>query len=99
MRLDPVKWLQSAWLDALARAQVAGQYRSLKNSKHLLADIARRGGVFASNPPTSGDVFEHGRREGRRELALEIIEMVEFDPAQLLPMTELGKVHRREEST
>lgn len=83
MRLHPVKWLAGAWRDATARFAVISEYRALAGHKYLMADIARRGGVFAPQRPTRGDVFENGRAEGRREFAIELLELARCDTEAL----------------
>lgn len=98
MRLNPVKWLNGAWRDAAARFAVISEYRALAGRKFLMADIARRGGVFAAQPPSGGDVFENGRREGRREFALELLELARCDHEALSALVARYSSTREEKS-
>lgn len=98
MRLNPVKWLNVAWRDSMARFAVISEYRALAGHKYLMADIARRGGVFATQPPSHGDVFENGRREGRREFAIELLELARCDTEALSALVARYSSTREEKS-
>lgn len=50
--------------------------------RHWLADVALRGGVFSPAPRVE-TLWDAGRLEGRREFALEIIELARADPRLL----------------
>ncbi len=93
---DHVAWFRRAWITTNARLRVMGEYAALARSPHLLSDIAQRGGVFrAAHVP--GDPYTTAWNDGRRSLAIEIIEMAGCDPRTLLdiverrPRTELGE--------
>lgn len=65
---------------------VAGQYAELGALRFVLADIAQRGAIHSSH-------FIAGEREaafaeGRRALALEIIELAGIDPDRLRMLIE-----------
>lgn len=83
--MNPVDWLRTMW-PRRWRA-VVSDYSALREHRHLLADIALRGGVYSSFPPKA-EVFEAGWREGRRSLALEIIKAADTDPAKLMELVE-----------
>lgn len=65
------------------RRQLVAEYARLAGMKLLLADIAKRGGVFTAGHVPAGDVFAAGVAEGRRQVALELIRTAGTDPATL----------------
>ena len=76
-------------------AALVSAYREVfggERGKVVLADILRRGGLmartFAPGEPESAAIF----REGRRSLALELVEMVNRDPDAALAMARSGEV-------
>ncbi len=76
-------WTQ--WLRALFAGhyrRVAEQYHALGQKRDLLADIATRGGVY-DPAPTDADVLALARHEGRRSLALEILQLAQADPREI----------------
>ncbi len=82
-----IAWFRRAWLSSQARFRVMGEYAALRQSRYLLSDIAQRGGVFrAAHEP--GDPCTTAWNDGRRSLALEIIEMAGCDPRELLDVVE-----------
>lgn len=98
MRLNAIKWIIGAWRDAAARHSVISEYHALAQYRFLMADIARRGGVFATQPPSHGDVFENGRREGRREFAIELLELARCDTEALSALVARYSSTREEKS-
>lgn len=82
-----VSWFRQIWINPQKRWAVLGEYANLKNSPYLLADIALRGFVF-SRKPAPKDIYEAGKFEGRRELALEIVQLAEVDPAEIFRLVE-----------
>jgi hypothetical protein len=80
-------WCAKVWPNG-QHARVVEQYRSLRQKPELLADIAMRGGIWSTRLPPDGHqlAFE----QGRRSLALEIIEMSRIDPGQLAQILELN---------
>ena len=71
-----------------ARA-VAEDYVVIGRDHQLfLADIALRGNLFSRLEPPPADLWQAGRAEGRREMALEIFKMCRADPAQLYALIE-----------
>ena len=76
------EWLLRTWPDPNARANVLAGYQELARMPHLVADIAQLGGL----PATSfvpGDPYATAFYEGRRSLALDIIQRAEMDHARL----------------
>ncbi len=80
---------------AQEEAALIDAYRQVfsgERGKVVLADILRRGGLmgttFEPGEPESAAIF----REGRRSLALELVEMVNRDPAAALAMARSGEV-------
>lgn len=54
------------------RKRVLGEYAAIGNQfQFFLADVAGRNFVYSEKPPAK-DLYEAGKFEGRRELALEI---------------------------
>lgn len=82
---DPRAWFREMWLSSTKRWRVFAGYRSI--DKLTLTDIALRGCVFSRMPPAH-DLFDHGKLEGRRELALEIIKLARVEPQALLDLVE-----------
>lgn len=80
------RWYAAIWRDKPLRLRVAGEYRALATSKHLLADIAVRNHVFAP-APDAANLFAAGVAEGRRRAALEIFDLVRIDPRELAEVT------------
>lgn len=75
--------LRAFWPDLNQRRQLVLEYQRLTGMKTLLADIAKRGGVFTAGHVPAGDLFAAGIAEGRRQLALELIRTAGTDPATL----------------
>lgn len=81
MKRNPATWLTEIWKRSATR--VAGDYAALASQHpYLLADIALLGFVYIPKP-TPRDVYDAGRLEGRRELALEIINLANAPHAEL----------------
>lgn len=86
MKLWARLWYAGVWSDKPLRLRVAGEYRALATSKHLLADLAARNFVFAAAPDAK-NLFDAGIAEGRRRAALEVLELTRIDPHELADMT------------
>jgi hypothetical protein len=84
---DHIAWFRRAWLSTQARFRVFGEYAALRQSTYLLSDIAQRGGVHQVQAPPC-DLYRAGWNEGRRSLALEIIQMAGCDPRELIDVVE-----------
>lgn len=80
-----IAWFATTWRNAQRRFQVMGEYRALGRSKFLLADIALRGGVYHAAP---ADPTTMAWSNGRRSLALEILELAGTDPNELFDLVE-----------
>lgn len=85
----------SAEQRAQQEAALVAAYREAfggERGRMVLADILRRGGIAARgyNPGEPGDLMFF--REGRRSLALEVVEMVNRDPDAALAMIRSGEV-------
>lgn len=74
MKDSLIHLMAQRWPRRLARLALLREWSGIGEHKYVLADIALRGGVFGSLPRTPGDVFQDGINEGRRQLAIEIIE-------------------------
>lgn len=75
-----LQWLRTLFLGRYQ--QVAIEYAGLGAKKNLLADIATRGGVF--DPVLmSADPLSLAFQEGRRSLALEILQLARADPFEV----------------
>lgn len=74
--------LRAFWPDLRERRQLVAEYGQLGRMRMLLADIAKRGGIFAAGNH-HGDLFAAGVAEGRRQIALELIRTAGLDPALL----------------
>jgi hypothetical protein len=82
------EWFRQLWLDPQKRHALAGEYLSLRQSHPLfLADLALRGRVW-SDLVVLGDRDATMVNLGRRELALEIIELAEIEPQRLFQLIE-----------
>lgn len=80
---------------AQAEAVLIAAYREVfcgERGRMVLADILRRAGLmtrgYAPGEPVEATIF----REGRRSVALEIVEMVNRDPNAALEMARSGEV-------
>jgi hypothetical protein len=76
------------WPRAAGRLSLLRQWSAMSELKHVLADIALRGGVYSAKQYVPGDVFGAGVLEGRRQLALEIIETADVPYDQLYALVE-----------
>lgn len=74
------QWLRALFLGHYR--QVAAEYASLRTKKNLLADIATRGGVF-DPAPAPHHPHKLAFHEGRRSLALEILQLAKTDPFEI----------------
>jgi hypothetical protein len=86
-----VRWFREIWPRKASRDATIADYQSAGRLKHFLTDVALRGFVFTPHPRPAGggvDLFEAGRREGRRELALEIIRTAGENPGDLYRFVE-----------
>lgn len=76
-------------------AALIGAYRTAfagGNGTAVLADILRKAGIVQRTFLPGDDAMTAAWREGRRSLALEIIEMCNRDPEALLTMARTGDV-------
>jgi hypothetical protein len=82
------KWLLNVWPNPHAGIEVVHGYADLQRYPLVLADIARRGGVYARtvNPDNATLIAWN---EGRRCLALEILEQAEMTPAQVAELIKI----------
>lgn len=71
MNVDIRTWFPSVWGGAAAK-EVVDQYSQLARLKHVLADIALRGHVYVA-APAARDLYEAGINEGKRRMALDIL--------------------------
>jgi len=77
LKIQPVIWFRETWLSVTKRHTVLNGYRGIH--KYTLADIALRGNLYSAPRRMAGDVFRDGVNEGRRLLALEIVELAGAD--------------------
>lgn len=79
-----IEWFKQIWPYPHSRAIVLNEYRAAgAQMRYMLTDIALRGYVFSAPRRVPGDTFGDGINEGRRLLALEILENANIDPNQL----------------
>lgn len=78
-------WFRAVWPVGRWR-RVLDEYQQLRGLKGVLADIAARGGIYSTHfiPSEREAAFA----EGRRALALEIIELAGMDPDRLRTLIE-----------
>lgn len=83
------RWFQAYWPQREERNALLRQYHALQQSPLLLQDIAYRGSVFQPIPPGSNAQI----MEGRRQLALEILNLAKtnFDVLHRLANTPLTR--------
>ena len=81
------EWFRQLWLDPQKRHALAGEYLALRQSQLFLADLALRGRVW-SDLVVPGDRDATMVNLGRRELALEVIELAEIEPQRLFQLIE-----------
>jgi hypothetical protein len=96
VHFKPVAWFRQVWPFRTRRWAVITEYAALRQSPHLLADIALRGGVYGSLARSPGDVFGDGINEGRRQLANEILSLAKQDPGELYAIIERKPVSKGE---
>lgn len=81
------RWFRTVWPSPGRRAALYGQYASLSEKPLVLADIALRGRVWrpshVPNDPTTT-----AWNDGRRSLALEILELAGMSADQLARLVE-----------
>ncbi len=88
-------WFERVYPWKEARANVVLQYRALADTHRLvLRDIALRGGVYSVDP-ADRSLYQAGVAEGRRQLALEILNTCAADPAQLIGTVDAKKPGER----
>jgi hypothetical protein len=81
------RWLDAAWPEPVAAIEVIEQYKALGQLDHVLADIALRGGVYGrTTNPANPTLLAWN--EGRRCLALELIELAKANPDKLQRLIE-----------
>lgn len=78
-------WFRKVWPGGRWR-RVLDEYRALRAYKGMLADIAVRGGIYSTHFIASER--EAAFMEGRRALALEIIDLAGMDPDKLRTLIE-----------
>ncbi|CAM5767159.1 Bbp19 family protein [Bosea minatitlanensis] len=74
--------LRAFWPNLRERRQLVAEYQQLGRMRILLADIAKRGGIFSAGP-RQPDLYAAGVAEGRRQIALELIRTSGLEPAEL----------------
>lgn len=75
------EWFWSAWATKPRVDATAYEFARLGELRHVLADIALRGRVWRAEEPR--DALALAYEQGRRSLALEILELAEMDPRLL----------------
>jgi hypothetical protein len=78
-----VQWLRQIWPRKAGLDAVIADYQTVGTLKHFLTDLALRGFVWTVHPRPPEGLFEAGLREGRRELALEVIRTAGERPENL----------------
>lgn len=87
-------WFFDAWHGRWNR--VHGEYQAI--GPLALTDIAVRGGVFSAPVRAAGDVFGDGVNEGRRQMALEIIQIAKIDIGELYALMPKAPTNRGDRS-
>lgn len=86
MRINPVAWFAQMWPFDSGRRAVLADYAAVgAQHKHFLTDVALRGGVYGDGHDDAS-LYQAGKFEGRRELALELIKLCKVDPDQLFAL-------------
>lgn len=92
MKISPAAWLRQIWPSAANKRAVVADYAGLSQHPHLLTDIALRGRVWsaleARDENGAVDPAATYINLGRRELALEILELAGMSPQQLWSLVE-----------
>lgn len=88
MKASDIWAMAQRWARPAGRMSVLRQWSTMSELPHVLTDIALRGGVYSAAPHAPGDVFGAGIAEGRRQLALEIIETANVPFDQLYALIE-----------
>ena len=92
MKVNVRAWFREVWPRPSNRRAVVAGYAGLKADPHLLADIALRGRVWSTievrDKNGMVDVPATMMQFGRRELALEILELAQMPPDQLWSLIE-----------
>lgn len=95
-KFSPFAWFWEMWPRGEGKRAVIRDYLALREMPHLLADIALRGHVFSAWDAPPGDVFGAGVMEGRRRLALELLELTGMPPQELWGFIERAPTNRGE---
>lgn len=85
------EWAKSVleiWPNAAQRMQVAGEYATMRQFQHALADLGIRNHVFGAGPDVD-NLFEAGIAEGRRRAVLELYKLTHIDPRALANLRRL----------
>ncbi len=88
MKIQPRTWLHQIWPGRQKQFALLGEYAAIGAQHQLfLADVALRGRVFTADiaGATDSQTFVN---LGRRELALEIIELCNVPPDRLFALIE-----------
>jgi hypothetical protein len=81
------RWLDAVWHNDRQKIDLLDAYMALRSQELLLADIALRGGVYGrTTNPTNETLLAWS--EGRRSLALELLELAQCNPEQLRRLIE-----------
>lgn len=91
-----VAWFAMAWTTKARVDACAHEYTALGRYTLVLADIALRGGVWKADEPT--DALALAYQQGRRSLALEILELAEMDPRLLRALLDTPILRERRET-
>jgi hypothetical protein len=90
------EWFRQIWPRPAGKHNVLSGYAMLRDERHVLADIALRNRVFKEFPKGL-NAFDAGVCEGRRQAALEILELCSLDPALLWEVIEAKDVQPKQE--
>lgn len=78
--MNLVEWFRQAWPYEAEKRALAAEYSLMRATMPLVvADIMLRGGVFGTHGTVRNE-YEAGRLEGRREMAVELLRIIEADP-------------------
>lgn len=95
MIVDVAKWVKNVWPRATSRNAVIGDYETIgRLHQFFLADVALRGNVFMAHRDID-NLYTAGKAEGRRELALEILNLAQVRADALRTLIETAQIGDR----
>lgn len=93
--MNAVAWFREIW--PRRKKLVMQDYMALREFEHFLADVAVRGGVLAKIPNQASD-RQAAVLEGRRQLAIEILELARMPPERLRQIIEVSELNPKKQT-